>query len=93
MGWDPVKKELSIPHNRGTPTVRAERGKEDIMVAGENVKVMLTIKGQDKVLGGTGGPPTPQKVEERLLGKEVPLETTDDLIQMRQRRGGNLGAD
>ena len=90
LSWNPVEEELAIPSNGGSPTVRAKWGEEDVMVASEDVKGMLTIKGQDEVLGGTGRPPTPQEAKGRFLGEEVALKATDDLIQTGQRGRGNF---
>ena len=41
MGRDPIEKDLPISGNRSTPTVRAEGSKEDIMVTGENIKIVI----------------------------------------------------
>ena len=90
LSQDPIEEELAIPSNRGTLTVGAKGGEKDVMVTSEDIKGMLTIKGQDEVLGGTSEPPTPQEAKGRFLGKEVALKATDDLIRTGERRRGNF---
>ena len=57
-----------IPSHRGTLTIRAKRGKKDIVVTSKNIEVMLTVKGQDEVLGEASRPTTPKKAKRRFMG-------------------------
>ena len=50
---DPIEEKLVVTCNRSPLTVRAKRGKEDIMMFGEGVEAVLAIESQDKILSGT----------------------------------------
>ena len=69
MGRNPIKEELAVAHNRGTTTIRAKRGKKDVMVASKGIKRVLTIKGQNKIFGRAGGPTTTKKAQRGFVSE------------------------
>ena len=78
---DPIEEHLAVASNGNPMAIRAEGGEENIMMPGKSVKAMLTVEGQDEVLGGAGRPATTKEAEGRLLGKEIALEAANYLIR------------
>ena len=61
--------------------VRAEGGKENVMMVCKGVETVLTIKGQDEILGGAGRPAAAQEAKWGFVGKKVMLKAMNNLVR------------
>ena len=58
-------------------------------MSGEHIKIVLAIKGKDKVLSGASRPMSTKEVKWGFSAEQILLEVAYNLIQARESHGGS----